>query len=48
VCLTLAWSGAISALLYFIVNALIGMRVSKDEEREGLDIATHGERAYNM
>jgi Amt family ammonium transporter len=46
--LTLAWSGIISAALYFIVHFTIGMRVKEDAEREGLDISSHGERAYNM
>ncbi len=44
---TLLWSGLISAALFVIVKALFGMRVKEESEREGLDIATHGERAYN-
>ena len=47
VLLTLAWSGIGSAILYFVVDKTIGLRVSQDVEREGLDLAEHGERAYN-
>ncbi|WP_375456413.1 ammonium transporter [uncultured Methylobacterium sp.] len=45
--LTLLWSGLGSAILYKLVDVTIGLRVTQDEEREGLDIADHGERAYN-
>ena len=45
--LTLLWSGVGSAILYYLVDFTIGLRVKEDEEREGLDIADHGERAYN-
>jgi ammonium transporter, Amt family len=44
---TLAWSGIGSAILYKLVDAIVGLRVAPDEEREGLDVAEHGERAYN-
>jgi Amt family ammonium transporter len=44
---TLLWSGIGSAILYKIVDVVVGLRVAPDEEREGLDIADHGERAYN-
>jgi ammonium transporter, Amt family len=47
VLLTLAWSGIGSAILYKVVDQIIGLRPTVDEEREGLDIADHGERAYN-
>ena len=33
--------------LYKIVDVVIGLRVTTDEEREGLDVTDHGERAYN-
>ncbi len=46
--LTLAWSGIGSAILYKIVDLVIGLRVPVDAEREGLDVAEHGERAYNL
>lgn len=45
--LTLVWSGGISAILFFILDKTMGMRVSPEEEMEGLDIASHGERAYH-
>ena len=44
---TLLWSGIGSAILYKIVDLIVGLRVTADEEREGLDVADHGERAYN-
>src|SRR5215203_4353118 len=47
VLLTIAWSGIGSAILYKLVDALVGLRVTHEEEREGLDLADHGERAYN-
>jgi Amt family ammonium transporter len=47
VALTLVWSGVGSLIIYKIVDVIIGLRVSPEQEREGLDIAEHGERAYN-
>ncbi|MDP9087077.1 MAG: ammonium transporter [Pseudomonadota bacterium] len=47
VVVTLLWSGLGSAFLYFIIDKTIGLRLSEDEEREGLDLSDHGERAYN-
>jgi Amt family ammonium transporter len=44
---TLLWSGVGSAILYKIVDLIVGLRPSPDQEREGLDISDHGERAYN-
>jgi ammonium transporter, Amt family len=44
---TILWSGVGSAILYKIVDVVVGLRVTQDEEREGLDLADHGERAYN-
>jgi Amt family ammonium transporter len=44
---TLIWSGVGSAILYFIIDKTIGLRLTEDEEREGLDLSDHGERAYN-
>ena len=44
---TLIWSGVGSAILYKIVDVIVGLRVPSDAEREGLDVAEHGERAYN-
>ncbi|WP_353187365.1 ammonium transporter [Bosea sp. (in: a-proteobacteria)] len=42
------WSGVGSFILYKIVDVVVGLRVTSDQEREGLDIAEHGERAYNI
>ena len=47
VLLTLAWSGGVSAVLYFIIDKTLGLRPDADAEREGLDLSSHGERAYN-
>ena len=47
VLMTLAWSGLGSAALYFIIDKTMGLRPSEEAEREGLDLAEHGERAYN-
>ena len=44
---TLVWSGVGSAILYKIVDLIVGLRPTPDQEREGLDITDHGERAYN-
>ncbi len=48
VAFTLLYSGIGSAILYKLIDLTIGLRVSVDAEREGLDIAEHGERAYNV
>src|SRR5580693_4975010 len=45
---TLIWSGVGSAILYKLVDIVVGLRPSVEAEREGLDITDHGERAYNM
>ncbi|GAA4012837.1 ammonium transporter [Sphingomonas swuensis] len=45
---TLAWSGGLSALLFLGIDRLVGLRVARDAEREGLDISAHGERAYHL
>ena len=44
---TLIWSGVGAAIIYKIVDLIIGLRVVPDAEREGLDVSEHGERAYN-
>jgi len=45
---TLILSGIGSAILYKIVDVIVGLRVSVEVEREGLDLTEHTERAYNM
>jgi Amt family ammonium transporter len=47
VLITIVWSGVVSYVAYKLVDLTIGLRVSADEEREGLDIASHGETAYH-
>ncbi len=44
----IVWCGIGSAIIFKIIDVIVGLRVSADKEREGLDIAEHGERAYNM
>ena len=48
VVIAIAWCGIGSFILFKIVDVIVGLRVTSDQEREGLDIAEHGERAYNM
>jgi ammonium transporter, Amt family len=47
VIVTIVWSGVVSFIGYFIVDKVIGLRVSEEDEREGLDISSHGETAYH-
>ncbi|MCP5227508.1 ammonium transporter [Accumulibacter sp.] len=43
----IVWSGVVSVVAFKAVDVLIGLRVPEDEEREGLDITSHGESAYH-
>lgn len=43
----IVWSGVVSFIAFKIVDVLIGLRVSEEVEREGLDICEHGESAYH-
>jgi Amt family ammonium transporter len=45
---TIVWSGVVSLIAYKLVDMVVGLRVAEDEEREGLDIASHGESAYHL
>jgi ammonium transporter, Amt family len=47
VMLTIVWSGVVSFIAFKLVDLVIGLRVSEEDEREGLDISSHGETAYN-
>mgnify|MGYP003349366692 CR=1 FL=1 len=47
VLLTVVWSGVVSVVAYKLVDLTIGLRVTEEEEREGLDISSHGETAYH-
>ena len=42
------WSGVASFVLFKLIDLVIGLRVSEEAEREGLDVAEHGEKAYNL
>jgi Amt family ammonium transporter len=44
---TIVWSGIVALVCYKLADIIVGLRVSEDEEREGLDIASHGESAYH-
>lgn len=48
VAVAVVWCGIGSFVLFKIIDAVVGLRVTSDQEREGLDIAEHGERAYNI
>jgi Amt family ammonium transporter len=43
----LVWSGVVAAIAFKVVDLAIGLRVTEEAEREGLDTVSHGERAYN-
>ena len=45
---TLIWSGVVAYIAFKIVDLTIGLRVTEEQEREGLDESQHGERAYHM
>ncbi len=47
VLITVIWSGVVSLVSFKLVDLVIGLRVTEEEEREGLDISSHGETAYN-
>jgi len=47
VLLTIVWSGVVAFIAFKIADLTIGLRVTEEEEREGLDISSHGETAYN-
>jgi hypothetical protein len=47
VLITIVWSAVVAVIAYKIVDLVIGLRVPEDEEREGLDITSHGETAYS-
>jgi Amt family ammonium transporter len=45
---TVVWSGVVALVAFKLVDWTIGLRVSEEEEREGLDVTSHGEAAYRM
>jgi Amt family ammonium transporter len=46
VCATLVWSGVVTFIILKVVDAIIGLRVTEEEEREGLDLSLHGEQLF--
>ena len=47
VLLTMLWSAVVSLIAYKLADVLVGLRVPTDDERQGLDVTTHGETAYH-
>jgi Amt family ammonium transporter len=47
VVIAIIWSAVVSAAALYVVKAVMGLRLAEPEERVGLDISSHGERAYN-
>jgi ammonium transporter, Amt family len=47
VVITIVWSGVVAFIAFKIADLIVGLRVTEEQEREGLDTASHGERAYN-
>jgi Amt family ammonium transporter len=45
---TIVWSGVVAYIAYKLVDMVVGLRVTEEEEREGLDISSHGESAYRI
>jgi Amt family ammonium transporter len=43
----IVWSGVVAFVVFKLIDMTMGLRVPEEEEREGLDTASHGERAYN-
>jgi ammonium transporter, Amt family len=48
VCLVFVWTAVVAFAAFYIVKWAVGLRVPEEEEREGLDITAHGERAYDL
>ncbi len=45
---TIVWCGVFSSIILKLIDITIGLRVSADEETEGLDLALHNERGYSL
>ena len=45
--LTVVWTAVVAFIAFKIADLIVGLRVTDDEQREGLDIVSHGESAYN-
>jgi len=48
VAVTMLWSGVLTFVLFKLVDALVGLRVTSEEETEGLDTVLHNETGYNL
>ena len=46
--ITVAWTAVVAFVAFKIADKLVGLRVSEEDEREGLDISSHGESAYDL
>jgi len=46
--ITIVWSAVAAYISYKIADMIVGLRVSEEAEREGLDTSSHGERAYSL
>ena len=46
--LTVAWIGVVSIIGYSVAKLVFGLRVAEEDERQGLDITSHGESAYDV
>ena len=45
---SIIWSAVVSVIAFKLASMLFGLRVEADAESEGLDLASHGERGYNL
>ena len=45
--LTVVWTAVVAFIAFKVADLIVGLRVTDDEQREGLDIVSHGESAYN-
>ena len=48
VAIVTVWTAVVATVAFLVVKAVMGLRVTEEQEREGLDITSHGERAYDM
>lgn len=46
--MTIVWTGVVAFVAFKIADMIVGLRVPEDQEREGLDVNSHGENAYNQ
>ena len=45
--IVVVWSAVVTAASLFVIKLVMGLRVAEEDEREGLDVTSHGEKAYN-